>query len=253
MNLFRKWPGLLTGALVPRLGRCRPPGSPFWYGEKSCMRWLAFAGYETGWLPLLVLVGALTSGCLFPRSDVNSDFTLPLPQPGVTTRCSGGNERVLIVSPFVDKRAEQRIGMRKNHTDKDDVGSVFANHNVKEWLSSRLSNELNSAGFRVNPQGVHPNATTIQGFINDLFIEWVTHWSIVDVESDISVLIHVSRPDGLEAERLYFVKGVEQVSPFASQAAYAASLRKSSDDLMKRVVAGSIDLLNRYPETPVWP
>lgn len=204
-------------------------------------------------IALLVLVGGLTSGCQFPGSDINRDFTLPLPQPGVTTTYSGGNERVLIVSPLVDKRAEQRIGMRKSVTDKDDIGSVFANQNVNEWLRSRLSNELNSAGFRVNPQGDHPNATIISGFINELFIEWVAHTWSVDLESDISVLIHVSRSDGLEAERLYFVKGVEQVSTWASQAAFAASLRKSSDDLMRRVVADIIDLLTRYPETPIRP
>ena len=203
-------------------------------------------------ITLLVLVGGLTSGCQSPSGGVNRDFTLPLPQPGVTTRYSGGNERVLIVPPLVDKRAEQRIGMRKSHTDKD-VGSVFADQNVNEWLRSRLSNELNSAGFRLNPQGDDPNATTVQGFIYELFMEWVTHWSTVDLESDISVLIHVSRPDGLEAERLYFVKGVKQAYPFVTQAAYAASLRKSSDDLMRRVVADIIDLLNRYPETPIRP
>jgi hypothetical protein len=115
-----------------------------------------------------------------------------------------------------------------------------------------LGNELKSAGFRVSPQGDNPNATKIQGFTHQLFIEPIVQWTTVDLESDISVLIRVSRPDGLEAERRYFVKGLEQAL-FGLDDTYAASLRKSSDDLMKRVVADIINLLNRFPETPVQP
>ena len=199
----------------------------------------------TRWLPLLVLVGGLNGGCAF------SDLTIQMPQPDTTTGYSGGNERVLIVPAFVDKRAEQRIGMKKNNYNMD-TANVFANQSVNEWLGTRLSNELRSAGFIVNPQGDNPNAAKIQGFTRQLFIEPVIQWTTVDLESDLSVLIRVSRPDGLEAERRYFVKGLEQAL-FGLDDTYARSLRKSSDDLMKRVVADIINLLNRFPETPVRP
>lgn len=199
----------------------------------------------TRWLPLLALVGGLTGGCAF------GDLTIQMPQPGTTTGYSGGNERALIVPAFVDKRPEQRIGMKKNNYGMD-TANVFPNQNADEWLGSRLGNELRSAGFRVNPQGDNPNATKIQGFTHQLFIEPVVQWTTVDLESDISVLIRVSRPDGLEAERRYFVKGLEQAL-FGLEDTYAASLRKASDDLMKRVVADIINLLNRFPETPVQP
>lgn len=206
-----------------------------------------FALNLTSWLPFLVLIGGLTGGCVFRFSD----RTIQMPQPGMTTGYSGGNERVLIVPAFVDKRAEQRIGMVLSNNNWD-TANVFANQNVNEWLSSRLGNELRSAGFRVNPQGDNPNATKIQGFTYQLFIEPVVKWRTVDLESDISVLIRVSRLDGLEAERRYFVKGFEEAD-FWMDDVYAASLRKSSDDLMKRVVADIINLLNRFPETPVRP
>ncbi len=199
----------------------------------------------TRWLPLLVLVGGLTGGCAF------GDLTVQLPQPGATTGYSGGNARVLIVPAFGDKRAEQRIGMKKNGYGMD-TANVLASQNVSGWLGSRLGNELRSAGFQVNPQGGNPNATKIQGFTHQLFIEPVVQWTTVDLESDIAVLIHVSRPDGLEAERRYFVKGLEQAL-VGLEDTYAASLRKASDDLMKRVVADVINLLNRFPEMPVQP
>jgi hypothetical protein len=70
----------------------------------------------------------------------------------------------------------------------------------------------------------------------------------VDLETDLSVRIRVTRPDGVEAERQYFVKGIDQ--GLASLAgSYTASLRKATDTLMKRIVADVINLLNRFPES----
>ncbi|NOS80670.1 MAG: hypothetical protein HOP32_03690 [Nitrospira sp.] len=200
----------------------------------------------TRWLPLLVLVGGLTGGCAF------GDLTIQMPQPGTTTGYSGGKERALIVPVFVNRRAEQRIGMKKNGYNMD-TADALPSQDVNTWLGSRLGNELRSTGFRVNPQGDNPNATTIQGFTHQLFIEPVMQWFTVDIESDISVLIRVSRPDGLEAERRYFVKGLEEALIGNLEDDYAASLRKASNDLMRRVVADVMNLLNRFPETPVRP
>jgi hypothetical protein len=103
----------------------------------------------TRWLPLLVLIVGLNGGCAF------SDLTIQMPQPGTTTGYSGGNERVLIVPAFVDKRVEHRIGMKKNNFNMD-TANVFTNQDVNEWLGTRLGNEFRSAGFVVNPQGVIP-------------------------------------------------------------------------------------------------
>jgi hypothetical protein len=85
---------------------------PFWLNLTRC-------------LPLLVLVGGLTGGCAF------SDLTIQMPQPGTTTGYSGGKERVLIVPAFVDKRSEQRIGMKKNNYGMD-TANVFPSQNVDE-------------------------------------------------------------------------------------------------------------------------
>ena len=149
---------------------------------------------------LITIVGAVFAGCAF------SNITVPMPQPGGTTGYSGGADRTVVVPAFVDKRYDQsRVGMKKNNYNQD-TASVLPSLNVNEWLATRLVNELKSAGFRVGTTGENVKVTKIQGFTQKLFIEPVIQWSTVDVETDLSVLIHVSRPDGLEAERRYFVK-----------------------------------------------
>ena len=195
---------------------------------------------------LITIVGAVFAGCAF------SNITVPMPQPGGTTGYSGGADRTVVVPAFVDKRYDQsRVGMKKNNFNQD-TASVLPSLNVNEWLGTRLGNELKSAGFRVGTTGENVTATKVQGFTQKLFIEPVVQWSTVDVETDLSVLIHVSRPDGLEAERRYFVKGLDPAL-MALEDSYASSLRQAMDALMKRVVADIINLLNRFPETEARP
>lgn len=195
---------------------------------------------------LITIVGAVFAGCAF------GNITVPMPQPGGTTGYSGGADRPVVVPAFVDKRPDQsRVGMKKNNLNQD-TASVLPSLNVNEWLGTRLVNELKSAGFRVDAKGDNAKVTKIQGFTQKLFIEPVVQWSTVDVETDLSVLIHVSRPDGLEAERRYFVKGLDPAL-MALEDSYASSLRQAMDALMKRVVADIINLLNRFPETEARP
>ena len=195
---------------------------------------------------LITIVWAVFAGCAF------GNITVPMPQPSGTTGYSGGADRPVVVLAFVDKRYDQsRVGMKKNNFNQD-TASVLPSLNVNEWLGTRLGNELKSAGFRVDTTGENVKTTKIHGFTQKLFIEPVVQWSTVDVETDLSVLIHVSRPDGLEAERRYFVKGLDPAL-MALEDSYASSLRQAMDALMKRVVADIINLLNRFPETEARP
>ena len=194
----------------------------------------------------LMFLVALTAGCAF------GDITVPMPQQGATTGYSGGANRIVIVPTFVDKRLNQgRIGMKKNNYAMD-TANVFPAENINQWLGTRLGNELKAAGFRIDAKADNNNAAKIQGFTHRLFIEPVVQWTTVDLETDLSVVIRVSRPDGLEAERRYFVKGLDQAL-VGLEDSFAASLRKASDELMKRVVADIINLLNRFPEPQVQP
>lgn len=50
-KLFNHWNQLLSRATT-RLASSKNPDSPFWYGERSHVGWLALAVHETGWIPL---------------------------------------------------------------------------------------------------------------------------------------------------------------------------------------------------------
>lgn len=189
----------------------------------------------------LILLGGLVSGCAF----ANVNVSLPTDS---TAGYSGGQGRTLIIPTFVDQRqVKDRIGMQKNNFGMD-TASAVPDQSVDAWLTARLEAELRSAGFQIVSDGANPKASKVQGYILKLFIEPVQQWMTVDLETDLSVRIRVTRPDGVEAERQYFVKGVEQ--GLASLAgSYTASLKKATDTLMKRIVADVINLLNRLPET----
>ena len=190
---------------------------------------------------IILILGAEIAGCAY------SDITVPMPPVAGTSLYSGGADRPVVVPAFVDKRPDQRrIGMRTS-SRKEYIGNVLPAMNVNEWLGARLGHELKSAGFQLVAEGDNAKASRIQGFTRKLFIEPVVGWFSGDVETDLSILIHVSRPDGLEAERRYFVKG--HASTFiATEYSYVSSLRQARDTLMKRVVADIINLLNRFQE-----
>lgn len=188
-----------------------------------------------------LMLGGLVSGCAF----ANVNVSLPT---GPTAGYSGGQGRALIIPTFVDQReVKDRIGMQKNNFGMD-TANALPDQSVETWLTARLGEELRSAGFQIVSDGTNAKATKVQGYILKLFIEPVVQWMTVDVETDLSVRIRVTRPDGVEAERQYFVKGIDQ--GLASLAgSYTASLRKATDTLMKRIVADVINLLNRFPES----
>jgi hypothetical protein len=187
-----------------------------------------------------VMLAGLVSGCAF----ANVNVSLPA---DTTAGYSGGQGRALIIPTFVDRReVKERVGMQKNNFGMD-TASAVPDQSVDAWLTARLASELRSAGFQIVSEGPNPKASRVQGYILKLFIEPVQQWMTVDLETDLSVRIRVTRPDGVEAERQYFVKGVEQ--GLASLAgSYTASVRKATDTLMKRIVADVINLLNRFPE-----
>lgn len=188
---------------------------------------------------LMIVIGAL-SGCAFSNIPV----TLPT-QP--TSGYSGGDNRVLIVPKFIDQRQiKDRIGMQKNGYGMD-TASAMADQNVDAWLAERLTAELRAVGFQVVGAGAQAKGTQIQGYVIKLFAEPVQQWTTMDLETDLAVRIELSRPDGLEAERRYFIKGVEQ-GMMSLSGAFNGSVSKTSDALMKRLIPDIINLLNKFPE-----
>jgi len=186
-----------------------------------------------------ILAGAL-SGCAF----TNIPVSLPT-QP--TSGYSGGENRVLTVPKFIDQRQiKDRIGMQKNGYGMDTANAI-PDQNVDGWLTARLAAELQAVGFQVVGDGTQAKATKIQGYVTKLFTEPVQQWTTMDLETDLAVRIQLSRPDGLEAERRYFIKGVEQ-GMMSLSGAFNGSVNKTSDALMKRLIPDIINLLNKFAE-----
>lgn len=185
----------------------------------------------------ILFLGGVVSGCAFSNIDVSLP-TAP------TSGYSGGQGRALVIPAFVDQRQDKnRIGMQKNGFGMD-TASALPDQSVETWLTNRLGAELQSAGFQIVSEGANPKATKVQGHLLKLFVEPVQQWSTVDLETDLSVRVRVTRSDGLEAERLYFVKGVGQ-GLMSLGGAYSASVSNATGTLMKRMVADIINLLNR--------
>jgi hypothetical protein len=191
-------------------------------------------------LPIAMISVSIVSGCAFSNIPV----TLPT-QP--TSGYSGGDNRVLTVPKFIDQREiKDRIGMQKNGYGMDTANAI-ADQSVDGWLAARLAAELQAVGFKIVGDGAHPKATKIQGYVLKMFTEPVQQWSTMDLETDLAVRIQLSRPDDLEAERRYFIKGLEQ-GLISLSGAFNGSVNKASDALMKRLVPDIINLLNKYPE-----
>lgn len=128
-----------------------------------------------------------------------------------------------------------------------DTANAIADQSVDGWLASRLGAELKAVGFQVVGDGAQPKAVKIQGYVLKLFTEPVQQWTTMDIETDLAVRIQIIRSDGLEAERRYFIKGVEQ-GMMSLSGAFDGSVNKAADALMKRLVPDIINLLNKYPE-----
>jgi len=192
-------------------------------------------------IPLtVVILASVVSGCAFSNISVN----LPT-QP--TSGYSGGDNRVVSVPKFIDQRdIKDRIGMQKNGFAMDTANAI-PDQSVDAWVAARLAAELKAAGFQVIGDEADPKAIKIQGYVLKMFTEPVVQWTTVDLETDLAVRIQLIRGDGLEAERRYFVKAVEQ-GMMSLSGAFNGSVNKASDALMKRLVPDIINLLNKYPE-----
>lgn len=215
---------------------------------------------------MVVALGISLGGCglgKLQESISNAPFysnsTISMPSAEASNNYSGGANRLVVVQAFIDKRSDQsRIGMKKLKNEY--TANILADQDINEWMGLRLSNEFKAAGFRLEANGGSGMATKVQGFTQKVFIEPVVQAWTVDFETDVSVLIHVSRPDGLVAERRYFVKSRHPYSPeltfslaHAMEPHNALSLRQAMDMLMKRVVADVIKLLDRFPDTELQP
>ena len=190
--------------------------------------------------PMIFLISML-SGC------AHTDWTIDLPLAEATAGYKGGEGRILVIPRVVDERED-----KKRSGTKVGLGNIYPNHDIPIWFTSRLREELRSAGFKVLSDNTNGSFTKINGYLHLFFTEQVMQWSTLDFETDISFRIHIDRSDGLEAEKKYYFKGINQGQVIAA-GHYVLAQNKATDALMKKIVTDLINLLNNYPEQHDFP
>ncbi len=193
---------------------------------------------------LLVVCLSLLSACAF------TDVRIEPPPPETFTHLSGGDGReIVVLKPFNDERQiRNRCGMQKNSYNMD-TASALCSTQPTVWLADLLAAELKAAGFIVKTEGAgsKPSAVTIEGTLIKFFVEPVIGFASGTLETDIHVKLVATSPNGLNAERSFFVKGsYSALTAMASN--FQASVDEASRKIVKDMTSAILTLMNRYPE-----
>jgi hypothetical protein len=187
----------------------------------------------------------LLSGCAFANVQVH-----PTEQPDLPYLTNAGRGReVIVVMPFEEKRHELgRCGMQKNgyNTDTADaVCSVAPNR----WLADALAQALVKSGYRVlRDDTAVPGPTTVvvRGELRQYFIEPKNNFMYVTLEADIGIVLDVASPNGLRAQRSFYVKGTDS-GMASSEAHFQAASDEAASEIVGSMVLAITQLLDRYP------
>lgn len=193
---------------------------------------------------LLVVCLSLLSACAF------TDVRIDPPPPETFTHLSGGDGReIVVLRPFVDERQiRNRCGIQKNGFNMD-TASAHCSAEPTTWLADFLAAELKAAGFVVTTDRAagKPNTVTIEGSLFKFFVEPVIGFTTVTLETDIHIKLVATSPNGLDAERSFFVKG-----SYSALTGMASNFQQSGDEasrkIVKDMVSAILTLMNRYPE-----
>ncbi len=193
---------------------------------------------------LLVICLSLLSACAF------TDVRIEPPPSETFTHLTGGDGReIVVVKPFNDERQiRNRCGMQKNSYNMD-TAAALCSAQPTVWLADLLAAELKEAGFVVKTDraGTKPNAVVIQGSLFKFFVEPVIGFASGTLETDIYIKLVATSPNGLNAERSFFVKGsYSALTGMASN--FQASVDEASRKIVKDMVSAILTLMNRYPE-----
>jgi uncharacterized lipoprotein YajG len=193
---------------------------------------------------LLIVCLSLLSACAFTDVRIN-----PTP-PETFTHLSGGDGReIVVLKPFNDERGIRgRCGMQKNSYNMD-TASALCSAQPMVWLADLLAAELKAAGFvvKVDRAGSNPNAVIIEGSLIKFFVEPVIGFASGTLETDIHIRLVATSPNGLNAERNFFVKGsYSALTGMASN--FQTSVDEATRKVVKDMVAAILSLMNRYPQ-----
>lgn len=193
---------------------------------------------------VIFLCFSLLSACAFKNVAVNP------PASGLSTQFSGGDGRELVVHvPFADERQILvRCGMKKN-TYNMDTASVLCSSEPTVWLAHLLVEELKAVGFTVKTSGVttKPNGVKIEGLLLKFFIEPQIEFTTIALETDVHIKLIATSTSGLNAERSFFVKGINSALT-GMDSNFQPSVDDATRKIIKDMVSAILTLMNRYPE-----
>lgn len=193
---------------------------------------------------LLIVCLALLPACAITNVRIEP------PSAQTLSHLSGGDGREIIIQkPFTDERQiRNRCGMQKNSYNMD-TASALCSSEPTVWLADLLAAELKEAGFVVKTDraGSKPNTIRIEGSLSKFFVEPVIGFTTVTLETDIYINLVATSPNGLNAERSFFVKGsYSALTGMASN--FQQSVDEASRKIVKDMVSAILTLMNRYPE-----
>ena len=192
----------------------------------------------------LIFPFLLLTACAF------TDITVDTADTSGSLHISGGeNREIVLLVPYDDERnIQNRCGMKKNGYNMD-TADVFCSTPPAQQLAEAVAEELRNAGFNVRTQGEASKASgvKIQGALLKFFVEPVIGFTTVSMETDISVHLIATSNNGLNAERTFFVKGV-QSAMVATKSNFQGSVNNATAQIVKQIVTAIITLMNRYPE-----
>lgn len=188
-------------------------------------------------MPILML-----AGCAF------TDVPVTLPTVPTTNLTGGEGRQIVIVSVLSDERPyRDKCGMQKNGYNME-TAKAICSMDPTMWVAQTLAKELQAAGFKVVTTGAaKPSALQLNGSLLQFFVEPVMGFSTISLETDIQVKLIATSETGLLAERTFFVKGVES-GLVARAGNFQTSVDKSTQLIMRDMVAAIISLMNRYPQ-----
>ncbi len=187
----------------------------------------------------------LAGGCAF------TTIPLTLPTRGLEETIAGGQGRqVVVVQPFADERqVRDRCGMQKNGYNMDTAAAICQSP-PDAWIAKLLADELRASGFTVlgpdDPS--RPGALRIDGALLQLFVEPVIGAWTISLEADLSVKLRARTDTGLEAERMFFIKGWKGGQLASTMQPYHTALDRATQAMLDEMVRAILELMDRYPQ-----
>jgi len=195
-------------------------------------------------LPLTCFL-LLTGGCAFVDLNVAPPSASALArQPNV-----GRGREVILEPSFTDQRPfPDRCGMQKNAYNMD-TANVNCSVPPPAWLSTAFAQGLVSAGFLVRRSNETPSASAvhIDGTVLQFFVEPDVGFTSFTPEADIAVKLVATSASGLRAERVFYVKGIEE-SLIGTEDNFQKATDSATTQMVSAMVNALAALMDRYPQ-----